>query len=80
MPRVTVSLPDDLLARLDEEARRRGTSRSGLVREAVRRELRRRDFEVIDAAVARSRARFAATAPFDSAALIRRERDAGVRL
>jgi metal-responsive CopG/Arc/MetJ family transcriptional regulator len=33
MAKVMVSLPDDLLARLDDQARRRGTSRSGLLRE-----------------------------------------------
>ncbi len=34
-----ISLPDDLLARLDEQAGRRGTSRSGLLRELATREL-----------------------------------------
>lgn len=34
-----VSLPDELLARLDEHARRRGKTRSGLLREAAEREL-----------------------------------------
>lgn len=34
-----ISLPDDLLARLDEQAGRRGTSRSGLLRELAEREL-----------------------------------------
>ncbi len=34
-----VSLPDDLLARFDEHARRRGTTRSGLLRELAEREL-----------------------------------------
>jgi metal-responsive CopG/Arc/MetJ family transcriptional regulator len=34
-----VSFPDDLLGRLDEQARRRGTTRSGLLRELVEREL-----------------------------------------
>jgi metal-responsive CopG/Arc/MetJ family transcriptional regulator len=37
--KVMVSLPDELLARLDEQARRRGTSRSGLLRELAEREL-----------------------------------------
>jgi metal-responsive CopG/Arc/MetJ family transcriptional regulator len=35
-----ISLPDDLLARLDEQARRQGKSRSGLLRELAERELR----------------------------------------
>ena len=34
-----ISLPDELLARLDEHARRRGTTRSGLLRELAEREL-----------------------------------------
>jgi len=37
--KVMVSLPDELLARLDEHARRRGTTRSGLLRELAEREL-----------------------------------------
>lgn len=34
-----ISLPDDLLARLDDHAEKRGTSRSGLLRELAEREL-----------------------------------------
>jgi len=34
-----ISIPDDLLARLDEHARRLGTTRSGLLRELAEREL-----------------------------------------
>ena len=37
--KVMVSLPDDVLARIDDEAERRGTSRSALLREAALREL-----------------------------------------
>jgi metal-responsive CopG/Arc/MetJ family transcriptional regulator len=39
MAKVMVSLPDELLARLDDHARRRGTTRSGLLRELAEREL-----------------------------------------
>jgi metal-responsive CopG/Arc/MetJ family transcriptional regulator len=39
MAKVMVSLPDELLARLDEHARTRGTTRSGLLRELAEREL-----------------------------------------
>jgi metal-responsive CopG/Arc/MetJ family transcriptional regulator len=39
MARVTISLPDELLARLDERARRCGSTRSGLLRELAQREL-----------------------------------------
>lgn len=35
-----ISLPDELLERIDAYARRRGTSRSGLLRELAERELR----------------------------------------
>lgn len=37
--KVMISLPDELLARLDDRARTRGTSRSGLLRELAEREL-----------------------------------------
>lgn len=39
MAKVMISLPEELLARLDDHARRRGTSRSGLLRELAEREL-----------------------------------------
>ena len=76
MAKVMISLPDDVLARVDEEARRRGTSRSALLREAALRELGRPDQQALEAAVARSRARFAGVGGFDSAMLVRADRDA----
>jgi predicted transcriptional regulator len=75
MAKVMVSLPDEVLARIDNEARRRGTTRSALLREAALRELGRPDDAVVEAALTRSRARFAPAGPFDAAALIRSERD-----
>jgi metal-responsive CopG/Arc/MetJ family transcriptional regulator len=39
--KVMVSFPDELLARIDEQARRRGTTRSGLLRDLAERELQR---------------------------------------
>src|SRR5438094_8547709 len=39
MAKVMVSIPDELLARLDGYARARGTTRSGLLRELAEREL-----------------------------------------
>lgn len=53
MAKVMVSLPDDLLAEVDRRARLRGTTRSGLLAEAARRELERRDPEAMRAAVSR---------------------------
>jgi metal-responsive CopG/Arc/MetJ family transcriptional regulator len=38
--KVMISLPDELLGRLDERARRRGMTRSGLLRDLAERELR----------------------------------------
>lgn len=76
MAKVMVSLPEELLLRVDEEARRRSTSRSGLLAEAARRELDRRDPDVIARAVERSRARFAEAGSFEAADLVRGDRDA----
>jgi metal-responsive CopG/Arc/MetJ family transcriptional regulator len=76
MSKVMVSLPDDLLAAIDEEARNRSTSRSALLAEAARRELARRDPAVVEAALARSAVRFTGSGAFESADLVRRDRDA----
>ncbi|HSV64904.1 MAG TPA: ribbon-helix-helix protein, CopG family [Mycobacteriales bacterium] len=70
-----MSLPDDLLERLDVEARRRSTSRSALLALAARRELDRRDPAARSAAVEQSRERFARAGRFDSADLVRAGRD-----
>ena len=45
MAKVMVSLPDDLLRQLDAEADRRGTTRSGLLRDYVEDGMRRRSRE-----------------------------------
>ena len=42
MAKVMVSLPDELLRAVDVEAERRGTTRSGLLRELAEETLRRR--------------------------------------
>ena len=76
MAKVMVSLPDEVLARIDSEARRRGTTRSSPLRDAALRELGRPDPVALEAALARSRARFASAGRFDAAVLIRAERDA----
>ncbi len=75
MSKVMVSLPDDLLAQLDAEARRRSTSRSALLAAAARRELARPDPAELAAAIERSERRFLAAGRFDSADLVRSERD-----
>jgi len=75
MSKVMVSLPDDLLAELDAEARRRATSRSALLATAARRELGRRDADQVAAAIARSEQRFRGAGRFESADLVREDRD-----
>ena len=40
MAKVLISLPDDVLSGLDERVRARGTTRSGLLRELIERELK----------------------------------------
>lgn len=70
-----VSLPDDLLAEIDVEVKRRGTSRSALLADAARRELARRDPASLAAVIERSQRRFRAAGSFDSADLVRADRD-----
>ena len=75
MAKVMVSLPDELLADIDEEATRRSSSRSAFLAEAARAEMRRRRPETMEAAIRRSEQRFRNAPSFDSAELIRSERD-----
>ncbi len=70
-----VSLPEELLTRIDEEARRRTMSRSALLAEAAERALARRDSQAMAEAIARSEARFASAGSFDATDLVRAERD-----
>lgn len=75
MSKVMVSLPEDLLAELDAEVKRRSTSRSALLAAATRRELARRDPADLAAAVERSERRFGRAGSFESADVVRSERD-----
>jgi predicted transcriptional regulator len=74
--KVMISLPPDLLERLDRVARERGTSRSAFLQGVVRRELGWPDPVAFDAALDRGRRALAAAGAFESAELIREERDA----
>ncbi len=76
MAKVLISVPDDLLERIDREANVRGTSRSRFLEEAARRELGWPAHEQVEAAVKRAREALAPYGSFDSAELIRRDRDA----
>jgi hypothetical protein len=75
MSKVMVSLPDDLLAQLDAEVKRRSTSRSALLATAARRELARQDPADLAAAIERSERRFRDAGTFESADLVRSDRD-----
>ena len=71
-----ISVPDDLLERIDRAAGERRTSRSAFLQEAARRELGWPDPVAIDAALERARAALAGAGRFESAELIRADRDA----
>lgn len=75
MSKIMVSLPEDLVRRLDEEARKRATSRSALIALAARRELSRSDPEAVSAAIARSEERFRRMGAFEAAELVRSDRE-----
>ncbi len=75
MSKVMVSMPDELLRRLDQEAQRRSMSRSSLLALAAQRELSRRDPAAVTAAIERSEKRFRAAGRFDAADLVRKDRD-----
>lgn len=69
-----ISLPDDLLERIDTEADRRSMTRSGLLREAVAREIGRPRPHDIDTAIERLRATFAKLGDFESSERVREQR------
>ena len=75
MSKVMVSLPAELLAKIDAEAKRRSTSRSALLAEAARRELAMPTPDAVEAAIRRSQRRFADSGSFEAADLIRADRD-----
>lgn len=76
MPKVMISMPPDLLERIDRAAGERRTSRSAFLQDAARRELGWPDPAAIDAALKRGRAALAGARRFESAELLRAERDA----
>lgn len=76
MPKVMISISDELLDRVDREVDARGTTRSAFLQEAARRELGWPDGERIDAALTRARNALTGTGKFDSTSLIREQRDA----
>lgn len=79
MSRVTVSLPEGLLAEIDAEVRHRGTSRSAFLAAAASRELTRPSPAVVRQAIERSERRFAGAGAFEAGDLVRAERDVAAR-
>jgi predicted transcriptional regulator len=76
MAKVLISVPDDLLRRIDREATARGSTRSRFLQEAALRQLGWPTAEALDAAVRRGRAALARAGAFESADLVRRDRRA----
>lgn len=76
MTKVLITVPDELLQRIDREAKARRLTRSRFIEEAARRELGSPASEVIQAALARSRQALAGVGEFESADVIRRGREA----
>jgi hypothetical protein len=74
--KVMISISEELLERVDHAAETRGTTRSAFLQEAALRELGSPDPRVVDAALECGRAALAAEGRFESADLIRDERDA----
>jgi Arc/MetJ-type ribon-helix-helix transcriptional regulator len=73
--KVLVTLPVDLLERIDRETRSLGQTRSEFLQEAVRRRLGWPDPLTVDAALLRGRAALAELGSFESAEVIRSERE-----
>ncbi len=76
MAKVLISMPDELLDRVDREANRRGATRSGFLQNAAQRELGWPDPATLDSALERGRSALAGVDAFESAELIRGARDA----
>jgi hypothetical protein len=75
MTKVLISLPDDLLDEIDRAAARAGTTRSAYLQAAAREALAVPTPGRIADALERGRRAFTGIRAFESAALIRRERD-----
>lgn len=73
--KVMISLPGDLLARIDRAAAERHTTRSSFLQEAARRQLGWPDLAAGASALERARSALAGAGPFESAALVREDRD-----
>lgn len=75
MPKILISMPDELLEAIDAAVARRLTTRSAFLRSAARDALAKPDPVAIRAAVGRARAAIAGVGAFESGDVIRAERD-----
>jgi predicted DNA-binding protein len=73
--KVLVTMSDELLERVDREARRLGKTRSDFLQEAAERQLSGPDPKVIEAALERGQAALDGIGSFESAEVIRADRD-----
>jgi predicted transcriptional regulator len=73
--KILVSIPDDLLERVDREAERRRTTRSALFQQAALHELGWPDADAIDSAIARGRGALQGVGSFESGDVIRQDRE-----
>jgi Arc/MetJ-type ribon-helix-helix transcriptional regulator len=73
--KVLVTMPDDLLERIDRETQSLGQTRSDFLQEAARRRLGWPDPLAVDAALMRGRAALDGLDSFESAKLIRSQRE-----
>jgi len=73
--KVLVTLPNDLLERIDRETESLGQTRSEFLQEAARRRLGWPDPLAVDAALLRGRAALSEVGGFESADVIRAQRE-----
>jgi hypothetical protein len=73
--KVLVTMPDDLLERIDRETKIIGQTRSDFFQEAARRRLGWPDPLAVDAALLRGRAALGNLGSFESAEVIRSQRE-----
>ena len=76
MSKVLITVPDELLARIDREVCARRTTRSRFLEEAARRQLGWQEEDAFGQAFERAREALADVGAFRSAEVIRSERDA----
>jgi hypothetical protein len=79
MAKVMISVPDELLGRIDDAARERGLSRSGLLQRAAENELDLPSPDAIRRALEEGGRLFAGAGDFDSTEAVRADRDSRAR-